>query len=218
MRNPKIHLQPAVCVKTPLRTGPKLGAVLVLHSRQRESLLKHTITQPTSKLSFQCFSSQNLFQLKLGTSIQLVLPYYWAFAEVPITILSISLPAMMPSGHHLAKNHLSPLASKIFQLSVLASSTDRTRQSTKKNSGADGPAWCNSTENIILLPNDGGSGFGDRTSKDLTSRGLEGTHTVTAQVLSPNRSRTIPQNAIRFDNFDSISRRRTKDDGNLIGL
>lgn len=171
---------------------------------------------PTCKSSFQFFH-EVFFQLTLETSDQLVPPYYWAFAEVPITISSISLPAMMPLGRHLANNYLSPLASKISQLSVPSSSTDRTRQGTKKGSSADGPAWCESTEDIDLLPNGGASGFGDRISKDsnpkdFASRGIEGTYTATAQVFSPKRGRRTPENAIRVDNHVSISRRGTNGD------
>ncbi|KAF3768162.1 hypothetical protein M406DRAFT_231719, partial [Cryphonectria parasitica EP155] len=41
----------------------------------------------------------------------LIPTYYWVSAEVPVTIVSISLPAMLPLGRHLSSNFFTPLAS-----------------------------------------------------------------------------------------------------------
>lgn len=123
---------------------------------------------------------------------------------------------MVPLGRHLANNYLSPLASRISQLSILSSSKGRTTQDTTIRSTAGGQAWYESTDGIDLLPNDGaGAGFGDRTSRDsnqknVTPHGLQDTYTVTTQVLPHSQILPTPQNAIRVDNDIRISRNDTK--------
>ncbi|KAI0156746.1 hypothetical protein GGR52DRAFT_566223 [Hypoxylon sp. FL1284] len=58
--------------------------------------------------------------------------FYWASAELPISILCICLPAMLPLGRHISREYIESLASKVSLFMSTHSSRDASRDRTRR--------------------------------------------------------------------------------------
>lgn len=139
----------------------------------------------------------------------LIPTYYWVSAEVPVTIISISLPAMLPLGRHLSNNYFTPLASLVSSLVASEGRASRSRSNTTdpKHFDLEPPQYPNG---IRLASRDGPRSFAKSPSVESSEQSMLGPESYAAQVQyargNHGHSHEIPRGAIRVDNQVTINR------------
>lgn len=154
------------------------------------------------------FQNRTAQHIDIKFTDELIPVYSWTSAEVPVTILSISLPAMLPLGRHLSTHYFSPFASKV---SLILGTRNGSPAGSKKVSQNVNECWSEYRDGIRLRSNEGNADLADRPSDDSRRFMLnKSQETYSAQVLSSrvswNGSNRVPDDAIRVDNLVSINR------------
>lgn len=139
----------------------------------------------------------------------LIPAYYWVSAEVPVTIISISLPAMLPLGRHLSNNFFTPLASFVSSLVISERRPSRSRSNTTdpKNFDLEAPQYPNG---IRLASSDEPRRFVKSPSAESSEQSMLSPETYAAQIQyargNYGNSYEVPRGAIRVDNQISVNR------------